>query len=80
MDKESIRLYTMKELKEMEWAYYYKIVNSKRYIPVKVSDWKTKYSFKKWYTKTDYSIRYIRLEDIENYLQKSVKIVLTDKE
>lgn len=80
MDKEPIKLYTMKELKELEGTYYYKIANSDRYIPVKVMDGKTKYAHKKWYTKTDYSLRYIRIEDIENYLKKSVKIVLTDKE
>ena len=79
MEREPIKLYTMKELKELEGTYYYKIVSSNKYIPVKIQDWHNSYEFRKGRAKKDYSVKYIRIEDIENYLRKSVKIVLTDK-
>ena len=80
MEREPIRLYTMKELKEIEGVYYYKIVNSNKYLPVKIQDAHNSYEYRKGRAKKDYSVKYIRIEDIENYLKKSVKIVLTDKE
>lgn len=80
MEREPIKLYTMKELKELEGTYYYKIVSSSKYIPVKIQDWQNLYEYRKGRAKKDYSVKYIRIEDIENYLRKSVKIVLTDKE
>lgn len=79
MDNEPIKLYSMKELKAIENSYYYKVKNSSKYIPVKVQDWQNLYEYRKWRAKKDYSVKYIRLEDIENYLQKTVKITLVDK-
>ena len=69
-----LKLYTLKELKDIEWSYYTKIKNSNKYIPVKIKDARNKYLHEKWYIKKDYSIKYIRLEDIENYLWKKLTI------
>ena len=69
-----LKLYTIKELKELDWSYYAKIKNSNKYIPIKIQDARNKYLHEKWYIKKDYSIKYIRLEDIENYLWKKMTI------
>ncbi len=69
-----LKLYTLKELKDLEWSYYTKIKNSNKYIPVKIKDARNKYLHEKWYIKKDYSIKYIRLEDIESYLWKKISI------
>jgi len=69
-----LKLYTLKELKELEGSYYNKIKNSNKYIPVKIKDARNKYLHGKGYIKKDYSIKYIRLEDIESYLWKKISI------
>lgn len=69
-----LKLYTLKELKDLEGSYYSKIKNSNKYIPVKIKDARNKYLCEKWYIKKDYSIKYIRLEDIEKYLWKKISI------
>ena len=69
-----LKLYTLKELKDLEGSYYSKIKNSNKYIPVKIKDARNKYLHEKWYIKKDYSIKYIRLEDIEYYLWKKISI------
>jgi len=69
-----LKLYTLKELKDLEWSYYSKIKNSNKYIPVKIKDARNKYLHEKGYIKKDYSIKYIRLEDIESYLWKKISI------
>ena len=71
-----LKLYTLKELKDLEGSYYSKIKNSNKYIPVKIKDARNKYLHEKGYIKKDYSIKYIRLEDIESYLWKKISIKL----
>lgn len=75
MDNEKwLKLYTIKELKEIDWSYYSKIKNSNKYIPVKIQNWKNQYLYEKGINKKDYSIKYIKIEDIENYLWKKLTI------
>ena len=74
IENEGLTLYSIKELKEIDWSYYAKIKNSNKYIPVKIRNSKSKYSYNKWITKKDYSIKYIKIEDIENYLWKKLTI------
>lgn len=71
---EGIKLYSIKELKEIEGSYYAKVKNSNKYIPVKIQDWQNLYEFRKGRAKKDYSIKYIRIEDIEKYLSKRISI------
>jgi hypothetical protein len=74
IENEGLTLYSIKELKEMDWSYYAKIKNSNKYIPVKIKNAWNKYLHEKWVLKKDYSIKYIKIEDIENYLWKKLTI------
>jgi hypothetical protein len=69
-EKNTIELYTVKELIELDHSYYRKIVNSKDYIPVKISNSRNRYDYKIGKIKKDYCIKYIRRKDVEKYLKK----------
>ena len=71
---EGLNLYTLKELKDIEGSYYAKVKNSNKYIPIKIKNSKNKYLFNKWLLKKDYSIKYLKLEELENYLSKKISV------
>ena len=73
---EWIRLYKIKEIEKEFWTYYRKIVWNNDFIPVKIQDSINSYRYKKGLSNKDYSIRYIRRQDIEEYLKTKIQIKL----
>jgi len=67
--EELLKLYTLKELSEIEKKNPRTIKSSYRYLPVKVETWHTRSMFKYWTTKKPYWVRYIKLEDVKKMLE-----------
>lgn len=78
--------YKLKDLWEMENKDYRTIKNSpkysKNYIPVQFENALAKQHKRMWTQKNAYSVRYIRLKDIKQYIEKKTwkKLVLIDKD
>lgn len=80
-----LQSYKLKELAQLEnkapvtikkWKLY-----SKNYIAIKFNNWTSKAMSKAWLQKKDYSVRYVRLKDIKEYIEKKTwkKVILLDK-
>ena len=65
--------YKLKELAELEGKAPATIKNSFRYIKIRIETAWSKAHFKLWETKSPYSYRYIRLEDIQKALKNKVE-------
>ena len=80
-----IQSYKIVELCELEWKDGRTIKNSprysKNYIPVKFANGLAKQHYKAWTQGKPYSVRYVRLKDIKEYVEKKTwkKLVLIDK-
>lgn len=68
-----IESYTLIELSEKENKARQTIKNSDRYIWVKVYSERMRRRMEKWYQKKDYTVKYIRLEDIKKALKGKVE-------
>ena len=77
-DWELIKCYTLKQLSYMDWLDSRTIKNSPKYLPVRVDDYQSIFYFNKWQKKRLYSVRYVKVEEVEKILSKKLgyKIVL----
>ena len=71
--------YTIKELCELEHLNYRTIKNRYEYIPIKIRTWQAKAQFKLWNQKKDYTIKYIRLNDILKLLENDIDFTFVRK-
>ena len=80
-----VESYKLKELADKEnknprtiknWKIFWK-----NYVAIKFSNSHTKACNKAWITKKDYSVRYVKLKDLKDYIEKRTwkKLVLLDK-
>lgn len=70
---DEIKSYTLTELCEKDKTTIPTIKNGsiqRNYIKVRFENSKAKLQFKQWYQKKPYSIKYIRLKDIERVIKK----------
>lgn len=75
---ELIKCYTLKQLSYIEGVDTRTIKTSSKYLPVRVDDYRSLFYYNKWDTKKPYSLKYIKVEEIERILSKKLgyKIVL----
>ena len=75
---ELIKCYTLKQLSYIEGIDSRTIKKSPKYLPVRVDDYRSLFYYNKWETNKPYSLKYIRVEEIENILSKKLgyKIIL----
>lgn len=77
--------YKLKHLAELENKHPLTIkkgnIYSKNYIAIKFDNWMSKAMSKAWLQKKDYSVRYVRLKDLKEYIEKKTwkKVILLDK-
>lgn len=64
--------YRLKDLAELEGHHPNTIKNSNRYLKIRIETWWSNAQFKLWATKSPYTYRYIRLEDIQKALKNKV--------
>lgn len=80
-----VNSYKLKDLAQLENKHPVTIKSgklySKNYIAIKFDNWMSKAMSKAWLQKKDYSVRYIRLKDLKEYIEKKTwkKLVLLDK-
>jgi len=67
-----IKTYNLTELSKLENKAPITIRKSFRYIPIKIETKRLQTRCKKWEQKTPYSIRYIRLKDIQELLKNDI--------
>ena len=59
----------------MEHLNYRTIKSRAEYIPIKIQDAGTRHRFKTWKSSKDYMIKYMRLEDINSYLDDKLNFI-----
>ena len=84
MEELLVNSYKLKHLAELEGKHPLTIkswkIRSKNYIAIKFDNWTSRAMSKAWLQKKDYSVRYIRLKDLKEYIEKKTwkKLVLMD--
>lgn len=73
-----IKCYSAKQLAMIDKCDTRSIKGNKKYLPVRIDDYNTLFYYMKGQTKKPYSIKYIKVEEIEDLLSKNLwyKIVL----
>lgn len=66
--------YKLKELAELEGRHPITIRNSNRYLKVRIETASSRAHFKLWETKSPYSYRYIKIDDIKKALKDKIEI------
>lgn len=64
---------------EREKLYPTTIKNRYNYIPVKITTWQTKANYRAWHSSKDYMIKYVKLEDILDYLKDEIDFTFVRK-
>lgn len=54
----------------MDHKHNQTIQKSFRYIPILVENWLTKYNYREWKTTKPYTVKYIRLDELKEYMKK----------
>lgn len=82
MEIHGVKAYKQIELAKMDGRHPLTIKNNYKYIPIYFENWQTRSSYKKWFSTTPYSVRYIRLDDLKDYMidQHNKKIVVEKSE
>lgn len=71
--------YGLKEIAEREKLYPTTIKKRYNYIPIKITTWQTRANFRAWSSSKDYMVKYIKLEDILEYLNWEVDFTFVRK-
>lgn len=74
-----IESYKLIDIAKKEKLDTWTIKRRYNYIPVKVTTWQSKANCKFWNQKRDYSIRYIRLDDILKLLKDEIDFTFVRK-
>lgn len=78
VEEDRVRTYTLAELEKMEWKCYRTLKKQKEhYIPLMIFDAWAKAQYRAWIKSTPYSVKYVRLKDIKEYVKKNSWKILT---
>lgn len=67
---ELIKCYTLSQLRYMEWKWVKYLRNHVKILPVRVDVWNKACLYKKGISPTPYSVKYIRVDEVEAMLTK----------
>ena len=65
-----IKCYNLKQLMYMEWKLAKTLKKNLKILPVRVDSSTKLFNYREWYSSKPYSIRYIRVDEVENMLAK----------
>lgn len=78
VEEDRVRTYTLLELEKLEDKNYRTLKAHKElYIPLMIFDASSNWQYKAWNKAVPYSVKYVRLKDIKEYVKKNSWKILT---
>ncbi len=74
-----IETYTLKDMAIREKLDTQTVKRRYNYIPLKIVTWQTKANFRAWHSTRDYTIKYVKLDDILDMLKDEIDFTFVRK-